>query len=352
MATSGTSLFQSVQNEQIIRDAYELVGKRLIDTDQEKIESAQRSLNLLLSSLPNRQLNLWTVSQEMMALVANQNTYSLPTDTSDVLEVFVRYSVRNLNGVAASTPVTGGVAANAFDGNPETACTQTAPNGWISYQWTSQYAIGLVGIQSNATLTYTLSFEYSNDGATWTSALMPAAQSYTASKILWFTIPVPTLGTYFRVRETGGATLNVQELYFNSSVNDTPVSRESRSEYLSYPQKSTPGRPANFWISRTLTPTISLYPTPDANFNCLFYSRIVMPQDIGSLIQTPPIPSRFFSAITLGLASKLSLKEKELERYPLLTAEFEKELEFAMEEDREKVPLRIYGDFLYGYSQV
>lgn len=348
MSTSGTFTFQSVQNEQIIRDAFERVGRRLIDLDQEKIDSAQRSLNLLLSSLPNRKLNLWTVSQEMMGLNPNQNTYQLPTATSDVLEVFTRYSVRNLSGTPQASS---GVAANAFDGNTATACTQGAPNGNIGYQWANQFSIALVGVQSNATLTYTLQLQYSNDGLNWVTALSPAAQSFPVGQIIWFVIPVPTAGTFFQIVETGGATLNIQELYFNTSVNDTRVSAASREEYLSFPQKSNPGRPSSFWVSRILQPTISLYPTPNSNFNCLFYSRIVMPQDIGSLTNTPPVPSRFFESLTSGLAVKLASKEGVLDRYEVLKKEYEDELRYALEEDRERVPLRIYGDFLYGYSQ-
>jgi hypothetical protein len=378
LSTSGSLLFQSAQNEQIIREAYERVGISLLEIQQEEIEAAQRSLNFLLSALPNRQLNLWTVSQEMMCLNPNQNTYDLPEATSDVLEVFARYSVRNAfipnppngtpNGQALSDP--GGVANNAFDGNRDTACTQTGPNGNINYQWLppgspagtapTQYSIQLVGVQSNADLTYTLSFEFSNDGAAWTRVLLAAPQLYPRGQIVWFNIPIPVLGGWFRVVETGNATLNIQELYFNTSVNDTELTRASRSEYLSYPSKftniNTPAsgnsaRPSTFIVWRTIHPTISIYPTPSSFWNCLFYSRIVMPQDIGSLTNTPPVPSRFFEALACGLAVKLCFKKNVMDRYEALKLEYNEEFKYAFEEDKERVPLRLYSDFSYGYTQ-
>ena len=350
MSTSGTLSFQSAQNEQIIREAFERVGISLLEIDQEKVVSAQRSLNLILTSLPNRQLNLWTVSREMMGLNPNQATYTLPDATSDVLEVLIRYSTRNLSGIPGSDP--GGNAANAFDGNPATACTQTGINGNISYQWNSSTSICLVGVQSNVTRNYTLTFEYSNDGGVWASVLQTSNQSYPQGNIIWFEVPVPVSATYFRARETDGSILDIQELYFNNSVNDVSISRNSRSENMSIPNKTqNPGKPSSYIVWRDLSPTITLYPAPDVNYNCMFYSRIVMPQDIGSLMNTPPVPSRFFESIVCGLSVKLALKTKNYDLYDRLVLAYEKELKYALNEDSERVPLRIGGNFSYGYTQ-
>jgi hypothetical protein len=348
VSTSGTFSFQSPQNEQIITDAYERISITADKLTQEKINSAQRSLNFILTSWINRGLLLWSVKFGMLALYNNQSTYSLPIATSDVLEATIRTSVRNLGGAAFSSS---GVAQNAFDNNPQTACTQNAINGTIGYSWNnSQYPIAMVGVQSNVTRTYALVFEFSNDNVAWTQAGAPVSQSYQQGIIAWFVISVPTLGSYFRIRETGGAILDIQELYFNTCLNDTLITRISRSEYLSYPNKNQTGRPTSFFVNRQAEPVITLWPTPNNQYNNLFYTRIEMPQDIGVMTNSPPISARFLEPLTACLSYKLSIKEGVVDRMAMLKQDSTEEYNFASEEDRERVPLRIYGDFMQGWA--
>jgi len=353
MSTSGTYEFGSPQSKDIIEEAYERVGIIPAELDEQKIIAAQRSLNFILQSWGNRGLKLWTVKQAMLALNANQNSYNLPSYTTAVLDATIRTSTRNLGGTAASSA--GGTAQNAFDNNPATACTQTAPNGNISYSWGStQYAIGMVGVQSNATLTYTLNFQYSNDGATWTTVLSAAAQTYTQGINQWFVIPVPTLGTSFRVIETGGATLNIQELYFNTLLQDTTISPLSRAEYVAIPNKSSTGRPSSYYFDRQISPIIYIWPTPTAQYNNLFYTYEKQIQDIGDMTDSAEIPDRFLEPLCGKLAHLLAIKQSQLDpnRVSILKAEAAEELKFADEEDRERVPIRIYGDYSQGWAQV
>jgi hypothetical protein len=351
MATSGTYTFGSTATAEFITDAYERCGIFPDLLTAQQINSAQRSLNLLLSEWINKGLNLWTVKQGMLALEANKAAYDLPSTTSDVREATIRTSERPLGGTAYSSA--GGTAANAFDGDTDTACTQTAPNGYISYDYGdgNDYLIAMVGVQSNATLTYTLVFEYSADDAAWDNAYSAAAQSYPIGETVWAVIPVPTGARYFRVRETGGATLNVQELYFNTTLNDLPITRLSRAEYISIPNKNQTGRPSSFYVDRQISPILYIWPVPTAQYNNLFYTRVETIQDIGQLTNMADIPQRFYEALCAGLASKLALKYTP-ERADLLTALYDKAFDLAAREDTEKVPLRIYGDFSSGWGSV
>jgi len=350
MSTSGTFNFGSAINDQFIIDAYERCGILPDLITAEQIQSAQRSCNLLFSEWINRGLNLWTITQENLNLNANQNAYTLPFPTSDILEATIRSSQRNLGGTAFSSA--GGVAQNAFDNNANTACTQVAPNGYISYNYGAnvQYAIQMVGIQSNATLVYTLVAEYSPDNINWTTSVAIPAQTFTQGMNLWFVVPVPTNAQYFRVRETGGATLNVQELYFNTVLLDIPITRISRSEYIFLPQKNQTGRPTSFWVDRTINPVIYLWPTPTAQYNNMFYTRVQLIQDIGSLTNNPYIPQRFYEAFAAGIASKLALKYMP-DRFDVLKQEAELAFNIAAVEDTERVPMRIYGDYTQGWSR-
>lgn len=353
MSTSGTYLFGSQQSEQIITDAYERIGVLPAEITDQQIRTAQRSLNYILSSWLNRGLNLWTVQFNMLTLVANQNSYALPATTVDVLEVTLRNSQRNLGGTAFASS---GVAQNAFDANAATACTQNAINGNIGYNWgQASYAISMVGIQSNATLVYKLTFEYSNDNVNWFEVLSPPAQTFTIGVNVWFIVPVPTPGTYFRVRETGGATLNIQELYFNTALNDLLITAISRSEYMSYTQKQQVGQPTCFLVDKQISPRIVLWPTPNAQINALFFSSSNVIQDIGTMQNQAQIPVRFMEPLTGGLAHKLAIKKAgfDLNKLQILEGSYEKELKLALAEDIERdIPLRVYGDFTQGWTQV
>lgn len=355
MTTSGTYNFTTATVDQIITDAYERIGISSNKLDDTKLSSAARSLNFVLSSWPNNQygLKLWTLQRRMLALNAGQNTYNLPAQTIDIQQATIRQSIRNLGGTAFSSA--GGTAASAFDGNPATACTQTAPNGYISYNWgTVQYAISMVGIQSNVTTTYTLVFEYSNDNVVWTQVGAPVAQTFTQGVNLWFNILVPTLGSFFRVKETGGGTLNVQELYFNTSINDTVLTPLSYADWVRIPIKNQPGRPTSYFVDRQINPVIILWPTPTTLYNNLFFSCTTQIQDIGQLVNSPQVPSRYLESLCSALAHKLAIKESvvDLAKVQYLKALYDEEFKLASEEDRERVPLRIYGDYTQGWTTV
>ncbi len=352
MGTSGTYDFGSPQNEQIITEAYERCGILRPLITQQKITTANRSINFILQSWVNKGLNQWTVKQGMIGLNANQTSYTLPQHGIAILEATIRTSTRNLGGTAFSSA--GGTAQNAFDNNLATACTQTVPNGYISYNWgASLYAISMVGIQSFVANDYTLACEYSFDGSTWSSATTIPLQTYPALQTQWFTVPVPVPANYFRVRETGGATLNIAELYFNTNLNDTIMNPASRSEYIAFPNKAQTGRPSSFYLDRQINPVVYLWPTPSSLYNNMFYTFTQQMQDIGAMTDTAQIPARFLEALTAELAYRLAIKETEvpLEKTNMLKALADEQYLTAGQEDRERVPLRIYGDYMQGWSQ-
>lgn len=354
MSTSGTYAFQNITGDKLLIESYERIGVPQANVVGTKIETFVRSANFVLSEWPNDRggLGLWTVQEAMIGLIPYQNTYSLPIGFIDMLEVALRTSNRNLGGTPASSA--GGTASNAFDGNSSTACTQTAPNGNISYSWaTASYAISMVGVQSNVTTTYTLVFEYSNDGSTWNQVGAPVAQNYIQGQISWFSILIPTQASYFRVRETGGATLNVQELYFNTNVQDTIMSRDSRAEYVATPNKNQTGPPSLYKVNRQIRPIVNIWQTPIAPYNNLFFTYKSQIQDFGTLINTPQIPSRYLEAFVAAVAHKLAIKENiDLTKVQYLKALADESFRLAKEEDRERVPLRMYGDYLQGWAQI
>jgi hypothetical protein len=87
MATSGTTVFD-LSIDDLIEEAFERCGMRM--TAGYQMASARRSLNLLFLDWANRGLNLWTIEQDTISLVAGTATYNLDSDTVNVLSAVIR----------------------------------------------------------------------------------------------------------------------------------------------------------------------------------------------------------------------------------------------------------------------
>lgn len=337
---SGTYNFQSVQVELLIREAYENIGIAPEFITPQKLESARRSVNLILIEWMNKSTNLWTLQDDFIAIKESKSKYLLNNYVSDITEVNLRTSNRQLNGTAESS--NGGVAANAFDGNTSTACTQDAPDGNISYDYGEGQAqnISFCGITSHTNLTYNLNIEASNDNANWQNILTIPAKAFTAGQLYWFDIPTPTNARYYRIREIGGATLNISEIYFNNNVLDTTISSISRDEYLTFPQKNIKGRPSVYYFDKAITPSVHLWPSPSASYNAISFSYKKMMQDVGLYTNTIEIPSRFYPALTAALSYKLAIKFNP-QIVDVLSQEYQNSFNLATTEDTEDVNITI-----------
>lgn len=344
MSTSGTYTFGNIQADDIIREAFERCGIVSDLLDGLKIQSALSSLNFMLSQWVNRGLNLWTIEKNMVQMNAGQSAYALPTSTVDILELTAA-QVNRLNLTGGVPLSSSGVAANAFDDNPGTACTQTAPNGFISWNYGYSQSINYVGVQSNATASYTLSIQYSYDGLSWIDGNQAVTSVYPIGQTVWFVVPAPVNASFWRILETGGATLNIQELYFSVPSVSRLMTRISREEYIAIANKSQQAVASSYYIDRTKNPVLNLWPTPDSTYPFMIYNRARQVQDIGALLNNVDAPQRFYEAIVSGLAASLSIKFA-MDRYPVLIDLAEKSYSYASREDTEKVPMRIQPNFI------
>lgn len=85
----------------------------------------------------------------------------------------------------------------------------------------------------------------------------------------------------------------------------TPV---TRTEYASYPNKAQQSTPNVYWYDRLISPTVTLWPTPDAQSYTLFnYYRVVQIEDaVLTGGTTLDVVQRFIPAYIYGLAAALS----------------------------------------------
>jgi len=119
----------------------------------------------------------------------------------------------------------------------------------------------------------------------------------------------------------------------SDTTTDIEVDRISRAEYLNISNKTTEGKPVQYFLERgASTPTLYLYPTPDGAHTFKYYGLTKI-QDAGNYENEIEVPTRFLPCLTSGLAYYTSVK-KAPERTPLLKQLYEEEWQRASEEDR------------------
>jgi hypothetical protein len=95
MATSGSRDFE-LDVADYVEEAFERCGLEL--RTGYDLQTAQRSLNLMLAEWANRGLNQWTINQKTISAVKDTIVYTIdttdPTSVIDVLDVFVRETVQ------------------------------------------------------------------------------------------------------------------------------------------------------------------------------------------------------------------------------------------------------------------
>ena len=129
---------------------------------------------------------------------------------------------------------------------------------------------------------------------------------------------------------------------------DFEMERISRDDYLRIPYKSNSGRPSQYFVDKQLTPIIYLYPTPDDADTFRYKERKAL-EDITAATESVDIPNRFLPCAISGLAYYLSLKRPQIEmqRRQELKMLYEEEFNRAMQDNREKVDLKITPDLRY-----
>ncbi len=89
MTTSNSTNFE-LDVAEYIEEAFERCGLEL--RTGYDLQTAKRSLNIMLAEWANRGLNQWTIEQRTQALTSSDSDYSLGTDVIDILSAVVRRS--------------------------------------------------------------------------------------------------------------------------------------------------------------------------------------------------------------------------------------------------------------------
>ena len=131
----------------------------------------------------------------------------------------------------------------------------------------------------------------------------------------------------------------------NSSGTDFTLTQMSRSEYLRIPNKTSTGQPSQYFFDRKVTPTITLWSTPDDSYTLVFYyvRRI---EDADALVNTTDAPFRFLPCMAAGLAYYIAIKRAP-DRIQILKAIYEEEFQRAAAEDASSTPLKLTPNISY-----
>lgn len=128
-----------------------------------------------------------------------------------------------------------------------------------------------------------------------------------------------------------------------ATQSDLMLTRVSLSHHHNLPNKNAPGRPLQYLVVRTATPSVTVWPVPNVSSTyTLVYWRLRRVQDAGAGGNTQDIPFRFLPAMVAGLAYYLALKVPGgIDRLQILKGQYDEAMQMAMDEDRDKTPFRL-----------
>ena len=127
---------------------------------------------------------------------------------------------------------------------------------------------------------------------------------------------------------------------------DFTMERISRDQYLSIPNKTTTGRPSQFFLDRQVTPNLKIWPAPENSTDVIHYDALTRIDDSDAFTNTLDIPFRFYPCLAAGLAYYIAIKRAP-QRIQLLKAVYEEEFDRAMQEDRDRASFNVVPRYDY-----
>ena len=144
----------------------------------------------------------------------------------------------------------------------------------------------------------------------------------------------------------GADVIDILSLIVSRDGTDYSLSRLSRDDYITIPNKTTDGRPNQFFLDRQVTPSLKLWPVPDNSTDVVYYNALTRMDDADTYINNMDMPFRFYPCLAAGLAYYIAVKRAP-QRVQLLKAMYEEEFERAMTEDRDRASFNVVPQYDY-----
>jgi len=140
--------------------------------------------------------------------------------------------------------------------------------------------------------------------------------------------------------------VDVLDVVVRRSSTDFEVQRISRGDYATVPNKTTQGRPSQYYLDRQITPVMYLWSTPENSTDQVRYYYVRRIEDADTLVNTTDMPFRFFPCMVAGLAYYISMKRAP-DRIQMLKTVYEEEFQRAADEDQGRTPLKLQPNLSY-----
>jgi|TARA_R100000900_G_scaffold80835_2_gene63524 archaellin len=142
------------------------------------------------------------------------------------------------------------------------------------------------------------------------------------------TAPIDVLDVF--IRQTSG-----------SETTDVPMTRLSRAEYSHVTTKTSTGKPNQFFVNKQITPTITVWPTPDLSSTYTIHMNVLTRMDdVDAATNTLEVPFRFYPCLAAGLAYYISMKKN-----PQMTAQlkaiYDEEFSRALSQDEDRASFKV-----------
>lgn len=144
----------------------------------------------------------------------------------------------------------------------------------------------------------------------------------------------------------GSDVVSILEVVLRRDNTDYVLNQISRTDYVTLPNKTTQGRPSQFWFNRQIEPVINLWAVPENSTDQIIYYYVQRLEDADTLVNTTDMPFRFYPCMVAGLAYYTAMKRAP-ERLQILKGIYEEEFQRAAEEDEQRVSLKLQPSARY-----
>lgn len=144
----------------------------------------------------------------------------------------------------------------------------------------------------------------------------------------------------------GNDVIDVLSVVVRRNGTDYALDRISRDSYLSIPNKTTEGRPSQYFLDRQITPNLKIWPIAENSTDVIYYDALTRMDDADRGSDTLDMPFRFYPCLAAGLAYYIAMKRAP-QRIQLLKAVYEEEFERAMAEDRDRASFNVVPQYEY-----
>lgn len=127
MATSGTTAF-NMDFTEIAEEAWERAGREM--RTGYDLNTARRSMNLMTIEWQNKGINMWTIDEGSLPLVANVASYDLPADTIDLLDQVIRTGAGSVS--TQSDLTMSRISVSTYSSIPNKLSTGRPIQMWVS----------------------------------------------------------------------------------------------------------------------------------------------------------------------------------------------------------------------------